>query len=506
MLRLQDEKDIEVLRKAALLLESENKRLVAEVVRLNRELLQAQGEGQDPEQLALRLAELERQLALRNRKLFGDSSEKRPTSDSDPEPSNSAEPKRRRGHGPRAQPKLPTIERVHDLDEPDKVCPSCGAALHEMQGQSEDSEEVDVIERRFVVVKHKRKKYVCNCGACVETAPGPIKLTSGGRYSVGFAIEVAIGKYCDHLPLERQARIMGREGLEVGSQTLWNQLDELGVVLRPAHGRLLDYIRSHGVIHADETVWKMLGYKKGSSKRWVMWALGCQDAVYYEIQQSRSTDSAAKLLADYKGVVMCDGCPTYTALEKRYESLTLSNCWAHVRRKFVETEGSFPKQAGEIIELIGELYEIERLCPPGSDGDDVRRQLRQQRSRDVLERIRAWVKRTQALPHSGLGKAISYMMDMWEGLTRFVDDPRIPLDNNLIERAIRGPVIGRKNHYGSRSRRGTQVAAILYSLIETAKLVGLDPKAYLHAAVTAGLNGQVVPLPHELVTAQARAP
>lgn len=500
MLRLKDEKDPEILRKAALILEHENKRLVAMVLGLQRKLLEAQGKGDDQEQLRLRLAELEQQLAVRNRKLFGKSSEKRTGPDADPPKSEEPPRNKPRGHGPRTQPHLPIVEQRHEIDEQDMVCPHCGETLQEMLGQTEDSEEIDVVERCFVLKKHMRVKAVCRCGACVETAPGPVKLTAGGRYSVDFAIEVAIGKYLDHLPLERQVRIMRREGLQVDSQTLWNQLDELAVPLRGAYARLLGHILSQDVVGADETTWKMLGGKHGS-KTWRMWAVGFQDAVYYKIQEDRSLDSALKLLGNYEGVVVCDGYQVYSAIAKRYDCIDIANCWAHVRRKYVEIEGTWPEQSAEVLGMIRELYEVDKLCPTGPPGDALRSQLRSERSRPVVDKIRLWASATRALPESGLGKAIAYMLGMWTGLTRFLEDPRIPLDNNQLERTMRGPVVGRKNHYGSRSLRGTQVAAIMYSLIESAKLVGVDPKAYLRAAARAGLTGQAVPLPHELLAA-----
>ncbi|HYO57719.1 IS66 family transposase [Archangium sp.] len=142
------------------------------------------------------------------------------------------------GHGPRAQPTLPTLEVVYTLEEPDKQCPKCGGALNEMKGCYEDAEEVDVVERRFVLRRHKRQKYRCSCDGCVETALGPPKLQPGGRYSVDFAVEVAAAKYLDHLPLKRQVRVMAREGLVVDSQTLWSQIDALAQLLAPAHEAL----------------------------------------------------------------------------------------------------------------------------------------------------------------------------------------------------------------------------------------------------------------------------
>ena len=123
----------------------------------------------------------------------------------------------------------------------------------------------------------------------------------------------------------------------------------------------------------------------------------------------------------------------------------------------------------------------------------------------IVTKIQQWALEQRALPQSGLGKAIAYMGGRWKGLVRFLDDARIPLDNNATERGLRGPVVGRKNHYGSRSRRGTEVAALLYSLVESAKLCGLEPKSYLRRAVTAALAGQQIPLPHEVASEAATA-
>jgi transposase len=181
----------------------------------------------------------------------------------------------------------------------------------------------------------------------------------------------------------------------------------------------------------------------------------------------------------------------------------LAHCWAHVRRKFDEIEALFPTQCRQILDLIGELYAVETLCPTGPPGDELRRKLRGERSREILTRIQRWALETRALPESGLGKAIAYMTGLWAGLTAFLDDPRVPLDNNATERGMRGLVIGRKNHYGSKSRRGTEVAALYYTIFETAKLAGVDPKAYLRRIVHAILMGAPVRLPHELAAALA---
>ena len=495
MFRLTTEKDIEQLRQAALLLESENKRLVAKVVELTKTLLVAQ--GKDKEELQLRLLQLEQQLSAQNKKLFGESSEKRP---GDKDASGEGEKKKpQKGHGPTEQTKLPEVLTPHDLDEADKICTLCGGGLEEWVGQFEDSEEIDLIERQFVIRKHQQKKYRCACGGCIETAPGPQKLFPGARYSVDVAIEIVIEKYVDHLPLERQVRILARDGLTVTSQTLWDYLERVARLLEPAYERLRAYILIQPVLGADETWWRVMGKVK-ESKRWHAWAASTASAIYFRIEDSRSQEAAEELLGEYAGVVMCDGYSAYEALARANERLLLAHCWAHVRRKFIDIEIAFPEASAEIVGLIGELYEVEARCPRGPAGDELRRTLRPTESRAILDRILAWVYCTypMALPEGGLAKAIRYMGGMWAGLTRFVNDPRIPLDNNGTERGLRGPVVGRKNHYGSRSLRGTQVAALFYSLVESAKLAGVEPKAYLQRALKAALAGELIPLPHEL--------
>jgi transposase len=478
--------DDERLRQAAKLLERENERLIRQVVELKQKLRAAQGNSMQQMDL---LAELEQQLAVRNKMLFGRSSEKRASD-------RTAEDKApQTGHGPREQTELELVEREHELDVADQTCTSCGGNLEEMAGQFEESEEIDSLERQFVLVRHKRKKYRCRCGGCVETAPAPDKLIKGGRYSIDFAVSVVVAKYADHLPLERQVRIMKRQGLDVDSQTLWDQANALSNHLAPTGPALHAYVLSKLVIGADETFWRLM--EGSNNKRWQTWAITTSDAVSYRIKDSRSAAAAADVLDGYAGTVLCDGYSAYESLQKRSGKFRLAHCWAHVRRKFVEAEPLCPGPCAEVLDLIGKLYALERDCAT----DDERAGIRASQSRAVTKEIQAWALRQQALPLSPLGKAIAYMGGMWEGLQRFLDEPRLALDNNATERALRGVVLGRKNHYGSRSERGTEVAALMYSLIESAKLAGVEPDTYLRAAARAAVRGQTIPLPHQLASA-----
>jgi transposase len=245
--------DIDTLRQAARLLERENDRLHAKIRQLTEEISRLRGEeaGNAQKELAF-LKELLRQ---RESALFGDSSERR----RGPRSPSSGNGREKTGHGPRAQPELPMVEEFHDLE--DRECPVCGGDLREMSGQTEDSEEITVVERRFILVKQRRRKYRCQCNASVVTAPGPDKLTPGGRYTPAFAVEVASSKYLDHLPLERQVKIMGREGLMVESQTLWDQLNVLAHHLQPTYEALGESVLSSPVVFADETWWRLMDGK-----------------------------------------------------------------------------------------------------------------------------------------------------------------------------------------------------------------------------------------------------
>jgi transposase len=483
--------DVETLREVARLQAQEIADLRAAIAKLARENAALKGQDAD-RQLALRLAELEQQLARLQKQTFGDSSEKRPASTVADKEETGAQPPPQRGHGPRPQPTLPVIEHTHELGE--RQCPTCAGVLEPMTGQTEDADEVSLVERQYVVVRHRRQKYRCRCNAAVVTAPGPRKLVAGGRYSLEFAVDVAVAKYADHMPLERQVKVMARHGLVVDSQTLWDQTDLLAHHLVPTYQALQARALAAEVAHADETWWRMMDRK--SLSKWWAWCMATDDSVVYRILPSRSAKAAAQLLAGYSGVIVADGYGAYDALTRAGPGITLAHCWAHVRRKFVDIEKFYPVEAKHALDLIGRLYALEHTLPSWTNKASaarasalsVRAHIRAEGARPVIDELRDWAYAQKGTRESGLRKAIEYMLGLWPGLTRFVDDPRIPLDNNPVERALRGSVVGRKNHYGSRSQRGTEVAALFYSLLETASLCGEDESAYLRRAAVAAID------------------
>lgn len=491
MLRLEHITDSQQLRQIAELLESENRRLHERLAHLVAEVAALKGKS-GAEQLQLELLKLQEQMATLQHRMFGRSSEKRPHAESDAE-SDADQPPPRRGHGPREQPLLPTLETHHELPEPERTCLFCQGPLEPLGEQTEDAQEITVVERRFVLVTHKKHKYRCRCNAYVKTAPGPLKLIPGGRYSLDFAVQVALDKYAFHLPLERQVRMMTRLGLHVDSQTLWDQLQALERVLHPVYAKIHAHLLQADVLYADETPWPLL--KKGGSAKWYAWAFSTEEAVYYHIDPSRSAKVPLSLLSEFQGVVMTDGYIAYQKLAKRHPGLVLAHCMAHCRRKYVEALPAYP-QCEVALEWIKALYQIERGLPKLRGLRDqartqalaLRAQVRTERSAPLMDALHAWALDQSALRDSLLDKAISYMLTLWPGLVRFLSDPRLELDNNLVERDLRGCALGRKNHYGSKTLRGTQVAATFYTLVETARRHGLDPGAYLRAAAQHALQ------------------
>ena len=475
---LRRETDIEQLRRIALTQKVQIEQLLRVLQSKCAELETLKG-GSDELQRTL---ELLNALTRQATQADGESS----TTDASPKKDDDKERKKRTDFGPKEQPKLEQVEALFELDEPDQVCPQCGGELKPWEGQFDESEMIDVVEVSYRLLKVKQQKYVCDCGGCVETALGPERATPGSRYSLDFAIKVVLDKYLDHLPLSRQVRILRRHDIEVTSQTLWDLLHALSQRLRKHYEALFAQVLKAPVIGLDQTGWKRLD-KKGA-KPWQMWCLTTPDVVYHRICDDKGAKTFKALVGDYDGVIVCDALSTHTAGARDGPGITLAGCWAHAYRKFADAESDHP-EAGLMMGWIRELYDIDERA----EGDLERlAELRRTESAKVLATMKTWLWNQAPLKTLSIGKAARYTLANWERLTVFVDHADVPLDNNATERGIRGPVVGRKNHYGSKSRRGTEVAAILYSLIETAKLHDVDPADYLRRAILAERDGGIV--------------
>lgn len=472
---LRREKDIEQLRRVALAQQVQIEQLLRVLSAQAEELGALKGNDKELQEKLALVEQLTRQAETVKKTL------------DDLAPPGKKHPKKPRDKfGNTNQPSLPSVDQLFELDAADKTCPSCGGELRPMKEQFETSEMIDVVEVVYRVVKVKQQKYACTCGGCIETALGPERVTPGGRYSLDFAVKVAIDKYIDHIPLSRQERILRRHGLVVTSQTLWDQVNALGRRLESASRALLARLLAEPVVGLDQTGWPRLDGKGDTP--WQMWCLTAPRAVVHRIRDDKSAATFKALMDGYRGVVVCDALKTHEAGARGNDAIVLAGCWAHVFRKFEEAAPDHP-EANLAMKWIGELYAIDERA----DGDPAKKaELRRTESAEIIATMKTWLWNQAALKTLSIGNAAAYVVANWDRLTRFIGDARIPLDNNATERAIRGPVVGRKNHYGSKSKRGTEIAAIFYTLLETAKLCGVDPAKYLREAALADARGEVL--------------
>ena len=469
--RFQNETDVGFLRKVAQVQDAELRRLAKKVVTLMKELAELRGEPLTQQELA-GLLEAE---TIKLKKAAG-----LPV----PKPK-----KRRKTFGPRQQPNLPIETRTIALDEADMACPECGDDLVEMAGQFDHSELIDVVEVQYKMVHIDAQKYRCPKGCCIEQPLAPQRAVPGGRYSVDFGVKVATDKYAHHLPLARQTRIMADHGLLVTRNTLWSQLRHMAAELEPTWAVIIQTILAQTVMGLDQTGWPNLHRK--AAKKSQMWCLTAPGLVAHLIKDDKSLETFEQVTAGFQGVVVCDMMTTHIAAARAGPHITLAACWAHIRRKFAEAEADFP-QARVALTMIRQIYDLERDI---TDREELRR-TRDTETRKTVKTLQDWLVATRLPKTTALGNAIRHTLKHWGELTTFLNNPDVPLDNNPTERGIRGPVIGRRNHFGSKSKAGTKVAAIFYTLIECAKLSGVPPADYLRAALEAARLGDTL-LPAE---------
>ena len=249
----------------------------------------------------------------------------------------------------------------HELPADQRACPACGGTLTELVGQCETAERITTVKATYHVEHHARQKYRCACNGAVVTAPAPPTLIPGGRYTPAFAVGVAVAKYTDHLPLERQVRMMAREGLIVESQTLWDQIQALARHLEPTYEALGRQALATPVIHVDETRWPRLGSDAPSAG--TVWGVATPTTAFYRILPGKSADEGRQVLGDYRGTVVVDGYAVYEVLARDGPGFALAHCWAHTKRKYEANATDWPTACAEIDELIGDLYAVERLVP-----------------------------------------------------------------------------------------------------------------------------------------------
>ena len=373
---------------------------------------------------------------------------------------------------------LPRIDHHHET-----VATHCACGQAFKRVGEEISEQLDCVPAQFFVHRHIRGKYACACCQTIQAAPMPAQIIDKGIPAPGLLAQVVIAKHDDHLPLYRQEEIYQRSGVHIPRSSMAQWIGICGVRLAPLAAALREFVLGHSVVHADETPVQLLAPGRGKTKRAYMWVYRTTDfvaqrAVLFDFTLGRGGENPRRVLEGFSATLVTDDFSGYHALAK--QGVTPALCMAHARRKLFEVHKLNGSEiARHAVVLIAKLYEIEREAR--ALDPEARRQMRQLHAKPAAQALHAWLteQRAKLANADATAKAIDYALSNWPGLTRYLDDGDIPIDNNAAENAIRPLVVGRKNWLFIGSQQAGERAAVIMTLIETAKLNGHDPWAYL---------------------------
>jgi transposase len=394
------------------------------------------------------------------------------------------------------------LPRVEEVIQPDSLVCACGSDRHII---GEDvSERLDAIPATFRVIRTRRPRYGCrSCEAGITQALAKPHIIPGGLPTDATLAHVIVSKYADHLPLYRQSQIWARQGVDIDRSTLAGWVGRAAFELRPVYQALMEGLKTSTKLFMDETPAPVLDPGRGKVKTGYFWALARDDrpwagtsppGVCFTYAPGRSGQYADDILNGFGGVLQVDGYAGYNRLldPKRRDGapITLAYCWAHARRKLYElTRHNAAPLAHEGLKQIAALYKIETDIR-GLSADE-RVAIRRAKTKPLIESFKNWLDqaRTQVSAKSPTGAALKYIARFWDGLVLFLDDGRIEMDNNTVERTIRPIALGRKNALFAGHQAGAQNWAMLASLIETCKLNSVNPHAYLEDTLSRIANG-----------------
>jgi transposase len=370
---------------------------------------------------------------------------------------------------------LPVVRTVCELKDEDRRC-ACGGEL--VAFGEETSRELERIETT-IVHEIARKKYACTtCQEGVVTAPWRGKVIDKGLLGPGFLAHVITERFGNHLPYYRLEGKYRAEGLELSRSVLCESMARCAELLEPIAEELRKEVLASDVVHTDDTPVTLAQSAEGGSRQARVWVyLNREGRYWYEFTESRQRDGPARVFQDFTGYLQADAYGGYDRLFFPGGATEVA-CWAHVRRKFVDAEATDPVLAKEAVDRIRALFQIEEAAKELDDA--ARCELRNARARPLTEEFGAWLElaETQALPKSPLGRAIVYARNQWPALLRYLDDGRLEISNNAAERALRPFAVGRKNWLFFQREGGGRTAAILMSLLMTAKAAGIHPGDY----------------------------
>ena len=395
--------------------------------------------------------------------------------------------------------KLPeSLERIDEILNPDPICPECGK--EEFRTIADDiSESLDYIPSSFKVIRYIRPRCVCiNCEKVVQAYPAS-KPIAKGMASPGLLSHILVQKYCNHLPFYRQSEIYEREGIELSRSSMASWAGQCSALLRPLIEEIRKSIFLSSHIHGDDTIVRVLAPGLGKTKTGRIWTYvrdgrkygdTTPPAICYFYSPDRKGIRPILHLKDFNGTLHADAYAGYNQLYigggNKDAKITEAACWAHTRRKFYEVTVNNPntKIATKTLEEISRIYKTEELVSGLDPGK--RYEVRQDQSMDSVNRLfENWKKWQKDLPKkSSTGKAICYALNNEEALKRFLHDGKIEIDNNAAERAMRGIALGRKNWLFAGSDTGGETVASICTLIETAKINGVNPWKYLKQVLT----------------------
>jgi transposase len=457
-------------------LRDQNTELMLRLAQLRRERSGRRSEKIDPAQLTL-------MLELCGEAAAAEPPEPEPEEPAAGETADEAPPVRRRPRRRRRAKELPRDVIRHELPEEARTCMGCGKTMPQI---GEDvSEILELVPAHFRVQEHHRAKYACpDCKETVQTAPGPNKLVEKGLAGPGLLAHVVQSKYEDAVPLHRLQKIYGRGGVDLSVSTLCDWVAAVAEEVRPIVRRIDELALGSYVLQTDGSGLKVLDrIGPEHMHKGTMWCyVGDRKYVMFQYAPTGSgEDGPWKYLGGRTGYVQADAANVFDRLYNGQRAqATEVGCLAHARRKFHVLQDTDPRVAYP-LQLVGKLYQVEHLADRKGLSPEERLELRQQRSRGITERLQRWLVKTATHepPESALHKACAYSLNHWEALTRFLKDGRLALDNNLCELQIRSLAIGRKNYLFAGSDAGAERAAILYSLLRTCALQGVDSYAYL---------------------------
>ncbi len=388
----------------------------------------------------------------------------------------SEERPKRRNRRKTFPPHAPVVRTTIELPEDQRQC-QCGGQLHEIG--EEISKELERVELT-IVHEIARKKYACRaCEEGVITAPWRGKVIDKGILGPGFLAHVITERFGNHMPYYRLEKKYESEGLALSRSVLCTSMARCAELLEPIAKELRKEVIDSAEIHTDDTPVTIAQHQGRSQKGRVWIYLNREGRHWYHFTDSRKRDGPVEVLGEYAGFIHADAYKGYDVLYLPGGSTEVA-CWAHVRRKFVDSEATEPTLAKEAVDRIRKLFAIEKVADRQGLDPEARHDLRQSKSAPLVEEFRAWMDHaeTQVLPKGPLGRAIGYATNQWEALTRYLENGRLSISNNAAERALRPLAVGRKNWLFFQREGGGHVASILMSLLMTCKAAGVNPREY----------------------------